>query len=127
MDAGSLIRGLYEAYQARDWVRAQDFLDPGAVVDLPATTERLVGRPEVLRFQREYPEPWGDLSVRRVVSAGEAAAAEIEIRGPDGVFRMAAFWEAGGGLLRRGTEYWIDPGGQPPPGRRHYPADPAGG
>ena len=121
MDAGELTRRLYEAHQARAWDRAESCLHPGAAVDLPATSERLVGRAEVMRFQREYPEPWGDLAVRRVVAAGDSAAAEIEVRAPQGVFRMAAFWEAEGGLLHRGTEYWVDPGGEPPPGRRHFP------
>ncbi len=122
MDAAALTRRLYEAYQARDWDRAAGCLHPEAAVDLPATSERLAGRDQVMQFQREYPEPWGELVLRRVVAAGDSAAAEVEVRAPEGVFRMAAFWDADGGLLRHGTEYWLDPGGQPPPGRRHYPA-----
>jgi ketosteroid isomerase-like protein len=121
MDAGELIRHLYEAYQARDWDRAQACLHPDAAVALPATAERLTGRAEVMRFQREYPEPWGELAVLRVVAAGAAAAAEVAVTAPDGeVYRMAAFWQAEDGLLRLGTEYWIDPGGQPPPGREDF-------
>jgi ketosteroid isomerase-like protein len=121
VDAGELIRRLYEAYQARDWDRAQECLHPGAAVAMPATSERLTGRAEVIRFQREYPEPWGDIAVLRVVAAGAAAAAEIEVTAPGGeVYRMAAFWDTEAGLLRHGTEYWIDPGGQPPPGRADF-------
>jgi ketosteroid isomerase-like protein len=122
MDAPDLARALYAAYQARDWARALTFLHPDAEVDMPATSERLAGREEVIRFQREYPEPWGDLAVLRALGDAGAAAAEVEIRAPEGVFRMAAFWDVRDGLLARGTEYWVDPGGSPPPGRNAYPA-----
>jgi ketosteroid isomerase-like protein len=118
-----MARALYTAYQARDWARAETFLHPDAVLDMPATGERLVGREQVLRFQREYPEPWGELSVLRVLGDAAAAAAEVQIRAPGGdVFRMAAFWALRDGLLASGTEYWVDPGGSPPPGRAAYPA-----
>ena len=76
-----------------------------------ATSERLAGREEVIRFQREYPEPWGDLAVLRALGDARAAAVEVEVRAPDGVFRMAAFWDVRDGLLARATEYWVDPGG----------------
>lgn len=121
--AADIARALYTAYQARDWARAETFLHPDAVLDMPATGERLVGREQVMRFQREYPEPWGELTVLRALGDTSSAAAEVEIRAPGGdVFRMAAFWGLRDGLLADGTEYWLDPGGSPPPGRTAYPA-----
>jgi ketosteroid isomerase-like protein len=118
-----MARALYAAYQARDWATAETFLHPDAVLDMPATGERLVGREQVLRFQREYPEPWGELVVLRTLGDAAAAAAQVEIHAPDGdVFRMAAFWALRDGLLADGTEYWVDPDGSPPPGRTAYPA-----
>ena len=122
MDAPDLARALYEAYQARDWSRAQISLHPDAVLRMPATSERLAGREEVIRFQREYPEPWGELVVLRAVGDAKAAAVEVEVRAAAGVFRMAAFWDVRDGLLASGTEYWVDPGGSPPPGRTAYAA-----
>lgn len=101
-DAGALVTELYERYQARDWEAAARVLHPEAQVALPATGEHLSGRDGVIAFQRDYPEPWGDLSVMRVVAstshrqdgagggAGEAAAAELRITA-----------EAGGVPLRR--------------------------
>ena len=62
-----MARALYTAYQARDWATAETFLHPDAVLDMPATGERLVGREQVMRFQREYPEPWGELVVLRAL------------------------------------------------------------
>jgi ketosteroid isomerase-like protein len=119
--AADMARALYTAYQARDWARAETFLHPDAVLDMPATGERLVGREQVMRFQREYPEPWGELVVLRALGDASSAAAEVEIRAPGGdVFHMAAFWGLRDGLLASGTEYWVDPGGSPPPDRTAY-------
>ena len=118
MDATALVRELYEAYQRRDWDTAAGLLHPNATLDMPGTRERLTGREEVIAFQRDYPEPWGDLSVLRVLGAANEACAEVEITGPEHTFRLAAFWRAEGELLRDGIEYWVTVGGeQPPPGR----------
>jgi ketosteroid isomerase-like protein len=119
MDAASQVDALYQAYQARDWDQAARCMHPDAVLDMPATSERLTGREQVLGFQRSYPEPWGDLTVRRVMGGPDQAAAEIEIIGPDGQrFANAAFWRQRDGLLHTGVEYWVTVGGdRPPPGR----------
>ncbi|HWN21853.1 MAG TPA: nuclear transport factor 2 family protein [Gaiellaceae bacterium] len=122
MSAAALVRRLYEAYQARDWESAGVLVHEDAVLEMPATRERLTGRTGVIALQRAYPEPWGDLSVLRVVGEGDTAAAEIEVVAPDATFRMAAFWRSEGGLLRDGAEYWITVGGdEPPPNREHAP------
>ncbi|HWN21962.1 MAG TPA: nuclear transport factor 2 family protein [Gaiellaceae bacterium] len=122
MSAAELVRRLYEAYQARDWDTAAQLVHEDAVLEMPATSERLTGRASVIDFQRSYPEPWGDLSVLRVVGEGDTAAAEIEVVAPDATFRMAAFWHSEGGLMRDGAEYWITVGGEePPPNREHAP------
>ena len=121
--AADLVRELYEANQRRDWEAAAGLLEEDAVVEMPATAERLVGRSKVVEFQRDYPEPWGDLSLLRIVGKGETAAAEIEVVDEEATFRMAAFWRAGEGLLREGVEYWVTVGGEgPPPNRAHAQA-----
>jgi hypothetical protein len=118
MDATVLVRELYETYQRRDWVAAADLLHPDAALDMPGTRERLTGRSEVIEFQRDYPEPWGYLSVLRVLGSVNEACAEVEIIGPEHTLRLAAFWRAERELLREGIEYWVTVGGeQPPPGR----------
>ncbi|HEY9242854.1 MAG TPA: nuclear transport factor 2 family protein [Streptosporangiaceae bacterium] len=123
MTGADMARALYTAYQARDWARAETYLHPDAVLDMPATGERLVGREQVLRFQREYPEPWGELEVLRTLGDDASAAAEVQVRAPGGdLFRMAAVWVLRDGRLASGTEYWVDPGGAPPPGRTAYRA-----
>lgn len=119
MDAADQVNALYQAYQARDWERAAAYLHPDAVLDMPATDERLTGRDGVLAFQRDYPEPWGELTVRRVIGGEGQAAAEIEIVDPAGQrFANAAFWRQRDGLLHAGVEYWVTVGADaPPPGR----------
>ncbi len=115
VDAADLVRGLYELYQARDWDAAAELLHLQAVVEMPDTAERLVRREQVIAFQRDYPEPWGELSVLRVLGGGDSAAAEVEVVAPEETFRLAAFWRAEGGLLRDGVEYWVTVGGSAPP------------
>jgi hypothetical protein len=119
MGGDSLARRLYEAYQDRDWQRAGSLLHPKAVVEMPATSERLVGREEILSFQRHYPEPWGVLTVERVISDAETEAAEISVVDPSGQrFCLAAFWRRDEELLHTGVEYWVTPGGEEPPPSR---------
>jgi hypothetical protein len=118
MPATALVRELYEAYQRRDWGRAEELLHADATLDMPATRERLAGREDVIGFQRDYPEPWGELTVLRVLGGADEACAEIEVVGPEDAFRLAAFWRAEAELLRDGIEYWVTVGGElPPPGR----------
>lgn len=118
MDATGLVRELYEAYQRRDWTAAAELLHPDATLDMPGTRERLSGRAEVIEFQRDYPEPWGDLTVRRVLGGGNEACAEVEIVGPEQTFALTAFWRSEDELLREGIEYWVTVGGEQPPSDR---------
>ena len=99
--------------------RAAGLLHRDATVEMPSTAERLVGRDGVIAFQRGYPEPWGVLTVTRVIAAGDVAAAEFEVVDPAGRRHgAAAFWRRRDGLLHDGVEYWVTVGGEtPPPGR----------
>ena len=117
-DAAEQVRRLYERYQARDWAAAAELLHPDAELSMPATAEQQVGRDAVLAFQADYPEPWGDLTVLRVIGDGATAVAETEIVSPAETYRCAAFWQLRDGRLHRGVEYWVTVGGdEPPPGR----------
>ena len=119
MTGPELVRGLYEAYQRRDWGAAEALLHPDASVAMPATSERLSGRAGVIGFQKAYPEPWGTITVLRVLEDADGAAAEVEVVAPDGTrFAMAAFWRTRDGLLHTGTEYWVTVGGEEPPPSR---------
>lgn len=119
MTPEQVVRDLYERYQARDWSGAEELLHRDAELDMPATAEHLTGRDQVIALQRNYPEPWGDLRVLRVVAEGDMAVAELQVEASDAEFRCAAFWVVQTGLLYRGVEYWVTVGGEePPPDRR---------
>src|SRR5579872_5016846 len=119
MTAAALVTGLYQAYQDRAWERAAIFLHPDAVVVMPATAERLVGREAVLSFQASYPEPWGTLSVLRVVADADTAVAELTVEDPTGPpWAVSAWWATGEGLLHEGVEYWVEIGTAVPPDSR---------
>ncbi len=108
-DSGALVRSLYEAYARRDWDACVPLIHPEAVYDLLPSGEHYESAAAVLDYQRDYPEPWGYLSVLRVVAHGVQAAAEIAVTGgAQGDHRMAAFWTLRDGQLWRGTEYWVD-------------------
>jgi len=106
-DAAALVRQLYESFERRDWDACVPLLHPEAVYDAPRTAEHLDGGDAILGYMRTYPEPWGELSILRIVGDGNAAAAEIAVTGgQEGEFRLAAFWTARDGRLYRGVEYW---------------------
>jgi ketosteroid isomerase-like protein len=106
-DAGVLVRQLYESFQRRDWDACVPLLHPDGVYDAPRTAEHLDGGEAILEYMRAYPEPWGELSILRIVADGETAVAEIEVTGgQEGEFRLAAFWTIRDGTLYRGVEYW---------------------
>ena len=119
MDPIDAVRGLYQAYQDRDWSRAGSLLHAEAEVEMPGTAERLEGRESIIGFQRDYPEPWGVLSVKRQWGDRHSAAAEVQVVDPGGaVFALAAFWVMREGLLHQGVEYWVDVGACAPPPNR---------
>jgi ketosteroid isomerase-like protein len=124
VEAIDAVRSLYEAYQARDWERARACLHEDAIVDMPATQERVVGRSAIIDFECSFPEPWGTLTVHRVFGGGEGAAAEVGVTAPDGArYAFGAFWRLKDGLLHYGVEYWVTVGGElPPPTRAGSPA-----
>ena len=126
VSAADLVRRLYESYQRRDWESAARLLHPESFLAMPSTGEELAGPEAILRFQREYPEPWGTLSVKRAVGEGPIGVAEVEVVDPAGRrYAMAAFWQSDGERLLRGVEYWVTVGAErPPPGRSPaYPAE----
>ena len=107
MDAGEVVRRLWERYGARDWSGAAELVAEDAVVDWPNTAERLRGRDNVLAVQREYPEG-GSIDLLRIVAAGGEAAAEVRVPHGDATFFCAGFYVVEGGRVARATEYWSD-------------------
>jgi limonene-1,2-epoxide hydrolase len=116
-----VVRGLWEAMQARDWAAVADLIRQDVVVDWPVSRERITGRENYVAVNREYPEGW-HIRVLRVIGDGDQAASEVEVvHDTLGVFRAASFWAVSGGRITRGTEYWTGFGAEEPmAGRAKY-------
>jgi hypothetical protein len=58
MDRSTLLaRALFEHYQHRNWTAARELVNPDAVLEMPATGERLEGLPALIALPEKYPEP----------------------------------------------------------------------
>ncbi|GAB3122543.1 hypothetical protein GCM10027160_41570 [Streptomyces calidiresistens] len=111
---------LWRRMEARDWSGLGALIAPDAVIDWPATGERIVGRSAFVAVNREYPEGWS-IRVLDVLAepGGERVVSEVEVPQEGvGVFRVASFWTVRGGLVVAGTEYWVTVGGDAAPAWR---------
>jgi limonene-1,2-epoxide hydrolase len=120
MEPAQVVAELWNRFQARDWDGASELVAEHAVVDWPASAERVVGRANFIAVNREYPEGWS-IRILRIVAEGEQVVSEVEVPHPDGIFRAASFWTVTNGQIRRGTEYWTTLGAdQRPEWRARY-------
>ncbi|MFB6818326.1 nuclear transport factor 2 family protein [Streptomyces sp. NPDC056347] len=110
-----IVRALWERMQARDWAGVGALLAKDAVVEWPASGERIRGRENFVRINAEYPEGWS-IEVLRVLASGDEVVSEVEVpHGAAGTFRAASFWTVRDGLITRGREYWTGLGTDPSP------------
>lgn len=115
MEPAETVRQLWARMQARDWAGVGELLAADALVEWPASGERIVGRDNYVRINAEYPDGWS-IRVLRVVAAGPEVVSEVEVPHETmGVHRVASFWTVEGGLITAGREYWTQPGQDPSP------------
>ena len=74
-----VVRGLWEAMQARDWAGAAELVDEDVVVEWPVSRERMTGRENYISVNHEYPEGW-EIRVLRVIGDGQPGG--LRGRGP---------------------------------------------
>jgi len=119
-----VIEALWARIQARDWAGVGELLDENAVIEWPASAERIVGRANFVAVNREYPQGWS-IRVLRIVADGDQVVSEVEVPHADlGVFRAASFWTVADGRVTRGTEYWTSVGADPTPDWRSAYVEP---
>ena len=110
---------LYAAFEARDWTAAAEVLAPDVVYELPQSRERVRGREDFLRFNRDYPGDW-HLALVRTVTEGDQVVAWVEVS-VDGIVGVNLAWitldEAG--LIRELVDFWPEPSA-PRPDRPPY-------
>ncbi len=124
-DAAGVVRRFWELVEARDWDGAGDLLAEDFVAEWPHSLERFRGRDAYISMNRAYPEGWR-IEVQRVVADGDVVACEVRVPMGEQVSHLAAFYEVRDGLIRWGTEYWVDRGEQPPPEWRRAFSEPMG-
>jgi hypothetical protein len=107
-----------DSLERRDWPGVTELLAEDVTYDMPQSRERILGRPDFLRFNVEYPGDW-HLTVRRIVADGRSAALWIDARVGDEP-QTACVWLglSEQGLIERITDYWPEPS-EPLPGREH--------
>jgi ketosteroid isomerase-like protein len=115
MEPSKIVESLWDRMQARDWAGIGELLAEDAVVEWPATGERIVGRENYVRVNAEYPEGWS-IHVLRIVASGADVVSEVEVPHETmGVHRVACFWTVRDGRIVAGREYWTERASDPAP------------
>jgi ketosteroid isomerase-like protein len=110
----SVVRALWERFEVRDFEAAGDLLAEDVIIDWPVTRERITGRSNVVGVNRAYPEPWGHIRVLDIIADGEHVAARVRVDAPASTDYALGFYQVRDGTIRRGTEYWVTEGAEPP-------------
>jgi hypothetical protein len=113
----AVVRQLWQRIEGRDWPAVAALLAPDVVIDWPHTGERIIGRDNFVGVNRDYPEGW-DLRVERVVEGADATIAHVRVEHDGRTYHGVGIYQVSGGLIARGTEFWITERGEEPPAWR---------
>ena len=109
---------MWEEIQARRWNDARGLLADDLLIYWPHTGELIKGAANYIALNQRYPAGW---SIEVLSALGDGTRASIEARVPHetlGVFFVTGFYELSGGLVRKGTEYWVTEKAEAPPAWR---------
>jgi hypothetical protein len=113
-----VIEKFYRALEARDWESFGSLLAVDVRYELPQTRERIVGREDYLRFNREFPGDW-HLAITRIHGDDHGGAAWLEALTDGEKSDNIAFLSIDeDGLVTHVIDFWPE-GYEPPPGREH--------
>jgi hypothetical protein len=114
MEPSEVVRALWHRFQDRNWTGAAELIAENAVIDWPASRERLAGRDNIIAINREYQEGWS-IKVMRIIAEDDQVAAEVEVPHTElGLFRVAGFYKVRDDEIIHGTEYWTTIGADEP-------------
>jgi ketosteroid isomerase-like protein len=102
---------------ARAWPDFGALLTDDVRYELPQTGERITGRDNYLRFNRDYPGDW-QLRVTRLLADGSTASASLLFTVGGQQLVAVVFLELRDGLIARITDFWPEPY-DAPAGRDH--------
>ncbi len=114
-DNKAAVDRLWRAFDARDFERAGDELHDEFVAEWPHSGERIRGRENFIAVNRDHPDPWLSIDVRKLVAEGELVASEVAVpvEGSHPAY-AASFFEFRDGKIVRLTEYWVEGSSQEP-------------
>lgn len=115
MQPVEVITQLWDRISNRDWDGLTELLAADVVLELPASSERIVGRDNVVAVNAEYPDGW-TIQVQQILGHGDTVVSEVRV--PllgRATFVASSFWVVRDGLVRSGREYWVQLGGDPAP------------
>jgi ketosteroid isomerase-like protein len=114
-EPSEVVRALWNRILDRDWNGVGELVAEDAVIEWPASRERITGRDNFVAVNREYPEGWS-IHVLRIVADDDQVVSEVEVPHTElGIFRVASFWTVLGNRIVRGTEYWTTLGADEAP------------
>src|SRR5258708_31325505 len=114
-EPSEVVGARWNRIQDRDWIGVGELDDEHAVIDWPASRERIAGRDNFVPVNREYPEGWS-IHVLRIVADDDQVVSEVEVPHAGlGIFRVASFWTVIDNRIVRGTEYWTTVGADEAP------------
>ena len=105
LSASTLVRDLWERFEARDFAGAAELLCEDFVCEWPQSRERIRGRDHFIAVNAHYPGDW-HIRVVRVIAEGNQVASEVHVSLDGRTDVAASFFELKDGKLWRLTEYW---------------------
>ena len=116
-DGRALVAAFADRLERRDWAGLTELLHPEVVYEVPQTRERIRGRDRYVQFNAEYPGDW-HIAPRVVLGDDHDGSLLFEWHLGGEPSLAVAFFEIGGGLITKITDFWPEPY-EPPPGREH--------
>jgi hypothetical protein len=112
------VTAYWATVEARDWAAFGALLSDDIVYELPQTRERIRGRDNYVRFNREFPGNW-HVTILRCTATGPHAATWTSFRVDDTEMPGLCFFDfAADGRIYRVTDFWPEPY-EPPTWRAH--------
>lgn len=101
-----VVRALWHQFQARDWAAARALLHDDAVIDWPATGERLLGADVVIRANAQYPEGWRVHLLQLAALHDGRVMSAVRVEHPPGSFLAQSVYRVRDGRIQSGEELW---------------------
>ncbi len=107
------VRALWQAFQARDWPRAQALLHPQLQAVWWTSGERFASAEGFIQAQSRYPEGWTIRLIELSALPDGRVLSVVRVDHPPAQFFATSFFRIDDGLILGVDEYWAS--AEPPP------------